>query len=511
MLARFATAAAAIALLFLTVAGVHGQEAAFDQTETCEGKAEGAECWKQLSSHPGCYVWDNGLKAEQTVSWTGACNGSVADGEGVLTWADPEDASVYEGVLIGGKLHGRVSATQGNGTVSEGNYAAGQRVGRWRHVWADGTVVEGIMANGRVTGRWVWRYADDPAGDPADHGYVRESPYVNGEIHGTVVERFANGTVHETPYVNGEMHGTKVSRFADGTVRETPYVNDEMHGTMVQRDADGDVTETPYVRGDKHGTEVTRDADGDVTTETPWVNGEMHGTRVQRHGGEESDANPAWIVFETPFVNGEIHGTMVVRSWHSVTETPFVNGRPHGTEVERFRDGTVTETPWVNGKKHGTAVRRDADGNVTDEYRYVNGEEQPELSLGLAGETASSLTGNAPMSGGTAPCEIPGLTDGTLDVQSLDTDTLGLPWCPASVSIQRRAFALQAEAIRCRLATDPPVPNAAEAREALKQTCERLAALSDRGNVSSGFSRDLAGGVSVGSGGSCQCPAGFYQ
>ena len=37
------------------------------------------------------------------------------------------------------------------------------------------------------------------------------------------------------------------------------------------------------------------------------------------------------------------------------------------------------------------------------------------------------------------------------------------------------------------------------------------ATLNDPGNVSSGFSRDLAGGASVGSGGSCQCPAGFYQ
>ncbi len=166
-------------LLVLAVAGVHGQAPpAFDPAETCEGKAVGAECWHQLESHPGCYVRNDGLESEQqTVSWTGACNGSVADGEGVLTWANPEGAIVYEGALVGGNRHGR-------GRMS----------------FDSGVVWEGTFANGRRTGRWVERHEN----------VVIEVPYVNDEIHGTLVARRTDGTVIEDPYANGERQGTRV-------------------------------------------------------------------------------------------------------------------------------------------------------------------------------------------------------------------------------------------------------------------------------------------------------------
>ena len=277
---RTAVALAAL-LLVVLAAGVHSQ--AFDPAETCEGTAEGAECWKQLSSHPGCHVWNRGpitwkrgLIPEQTATWSGACNGSVADGEGVLTWADREGAIVYEGALVGGKPHGRGSETDGNGSVAEGTYAAGQPAGRWRVTFGlSGIVDEGIFANGRPTGRWITRYGD---------GMISETPYVNGEEHGTQVTRhgatagpLAN-RVTETPYVNGEIHGTKVTRDAAGNViRETPYVNGEKHGTEVWRftyDSYVRITETPWVNGERHGTEVKRNADGNVIERVRYVNGE---------------------------------------------------------------------------------------------------------------------------------------------------------------------------------------------------------------------------------------------
>ena len=292
------TAAAAL-LLSLSAAGVHGQAPGFDPAQTCEGKAEGAECWHQLDSHAGCYVWNNGLKPEQTVSWTGACNGS--EGEGVLTWADPaattaaafgpipgtEGVIVSEGALVGGKLHGRASVTSGDGTVAEGFYANGLRSGRWRFT-SDRGVAKGIYANGRQAGRWVYRFAS---------GTVTETPYVNDEIHGTEVRRTASGTVTETPYVNGEVHGTRVERDSFGIVTETPYVNSKKHGTKVERwENDRRVTETPYVNGKIHGTEVERWSDGKVT-ETPWVNGQRHGTEVRR--------NADGTVARIRYVNGE--------------------------------------------------------------------------------------------------------------------------------------------------------------------------------------------------------------
>ena len=47
---------------------------------SCEGQAEGAECWMELESHPGCYVWDDYYYADQLVTWTGGCSGGLACG-----------------------------------------------------------------------------------------------------------------------------------------------------------------------------------------------------------------------------------------------------------------------------------------------------------------------------------------------------------------------------------------------------------------------------------------------
>lgn len=165
---RTATAAA---LLFLAVASVHGQDA-LHPAETCAGTAGQGHCWKQLRSHPGCYVWNSEQRATWIASWTGACSGSFADGEGTLTWRYPGSGRItFEGVLAAGRLHGRVRETQG-GTVSEGSYAGGER-----------------------TGAWVSRTAD---------GDVWEGTYINGKLHGTTVFRRANGDVSEARYVNGE-------------------------------------------------------------------------------------------------------------------------------------------------------------------------------------------------------------------------------------------------------------------------------------------------------------------
>ena len=147
----------------------------------------------------------------------------------------------------------------------------------------------------------------------------------------------------EIPYVSGKIHGTRIERWADGTVNYLPYVDGERHGTHVFRRADGGVIESPYVNGELHGTEVYRFAGGDVL-EVPWVNGEKHGMEIER-----------WS-------NGDVY------------ETPYVNGEIHGTRVYRYASGTVSEVPWVNDERHGTAISRRPDGRVF-ETRWVNGEE----------------------------------------------------------------------------------------------------------------------------------------
>ena len=56
----------------------------FDPERLCAGKSKRAECWKELTGQPGCYVWDDSLITDQNVTWTGECSAWRAQGEGTL-------------------------------------------------------------------------------------------------------------------------------------------------------------------------------------------------------------------------------------------------------------------------------------------------------------------------------------------------------------------------------------------------------------------------------------------
>lgn len=276
---------------------------------SCEGQAEGAECWKELKSHPGCYVWDDHYYADQTVTWTGECRDGLASGTGTLKWVRGDDEYENTGLLRNGKRHGDWVLRYADGTVWEGPMVDGKRHGRWVERLADGGVQEGSYVEGKRHGQWTVRRAD---------GDVYQGPVVEGKKHGQWVERYADGNVHEGPYADGKAHGQWVLRSADGGVREGPYVDGKKNGRWVERFANGNVAEGPYVDGKRHGQWIWRLADGSVH-EGPYVEGKNHGQWVERHANGGSA--------EGPYVDDKRHGRWSVRSPDGRTETvTFVNG-----------------------------------------------------------------------------------------------------------------------------------------------------------------------------------------
>ena len=107
--------------------------------ETCAGKPKGAECWKELASHPQCYVWDDDYDEDRTVTWSGKCSRNLAQGTGKLSWEKKnKDGKLtwgsYEetGVLERGKKHGRwVEHSSTNAEIREGSYVEGKKDGLW--------------------------------------------------------------------------------------------------------------------------------------------------------------------------------------------------------------------------------------------------------------------------------------------------------------------------------------------------------------------------------------------
>ena len=100
--------------------------------------------------------------------------------------------------------------------------------------------------------------------------------------------------------------------------------------------------------------------------------------------------------------------------------------------------------------------------------------------------------GNAGVTAGRGPCQIPGYPNPPGGVANL-----GFPWCPANVSLQVRAFALQAAGAQCAIGTgssSTPEQISARRRE-IKAACDRLSALG---------ARLAAPGAP-----NCQCPPGL--
>ena len=236
-------------------------------------------------------------------------------------------------------------------------------------------------------------------------------------------------------YDGGEKTSESTGSLTDG----------KMHGQGVTRYAEGDVLEGPYVDGKRHGQWVLRLADGGVR--------------------------------EGPYVDGKPHGQWVLRlADGGVQEGPYVDGKKHGPWVERFADGGVQEGPYVDGKKHGPWVFRWADGRV-EQRTYEDGEEVRRSSRRQTGSAAA----------GRGRCQVPGYPNPPGGVSNL-----GFSWCPASVGLQVRSFALQAAGAECAIATgSSSTPEQIEARRReIRAACDRLSALGQ---------------------GNCQCPAGLGQ
>ena len=103
------------------------------------------------------------------------------------------------------------------------------------------------------------------------------------------------------------------------------------------------------------------------------------------------------------------------------------------------------------------------------------------------GTTSGERSGTSDATAGGGPCQVPGYPNPPGGVAKL-----GFSWCPSSVGMQVRAFALQAAGAECAIATgSSSTPEQIEARRReIEAACGRLAALGQ---------------------GNCQCPPGLGQ
>ena len=100
-------------------------------------------------------------------------------------------------------------------------------------------------------------------------------------------------------------------------------------------------------------------------------------------------------------------------------------------------------------------------------------------AVGSPGDSAASggSSGNTGATAGGGTCLVPGYPNPSGGVANL-----GFSWCPANVSLQVRAFALQAAGAQCAIATgSSSTPEQIKARrQEIRAACDRLAAVGAR-------------------------------
>ena len=127
------------------------------------------------------------------------------------------------------------------------------------------------------------------------------------------------------------------------------------------------------------------------------------------------------------------------------------------------------KTPWDLAQANEKLQGSDGYWRLND-ARFQGGQ-RGELSPLPTSQTPAS---NAAVSAGTGSCEVPGYPSPPGGVANL-----GFSWCPASISMQARAFALQAAGAQCAIAigsSSTPEQIQARRRE-ISAACARLAAL----------------------------------
>ena len=182
------------------------------------------------------------------------------------------------------------------------------------------------------------------------------------------------------------------------------------------------------------------------------------------------------------------HKKVLRNAWARLPESQKAAARARRKSQSDGGGGWAALVAGVAGGAMASASGLDA-ATATELGATIAGSVLADEAVGSGGTGAASggTSGNTGATAGGGPCQVPGYPNPPGGVSNL-----GFSWCPASVGLQVRSFALQAAGAECAIATgSSSTPEQIQARRReMRAACDRLAALGQ---------------------GNCQCPAGLGQ
>ena len=182
------------------------------------------------------------------------------------------------------------------------------------------------------------------------------------------------------------------------------------------------------------------------------------------------------------------HKKVLRNAWSNLDERQIAAAKAQRKAQSGGGGGWAALVAGVAGGAIASASGLDA-ATATELGATIAGSVLADEAVGSSGTGAASggTSGNTGATAGGGPCQVPGYPNPPGGVANL-----GFSWCPASVSLQVRSFALQAAGAECAMATgSSSTPEQIEVRRReIRAACDRLSALGQ---------------------GNCQCPAGLGQ
>jgi hypothetical protein len=203
----------------------------------------------------GCKVWDSSPKANESVTWSGACSGGYAEGSGLLQWTvDGKPSSRFEGTFSGGKRNGKGVVTAPSGFGYEGNFVDDRYSGKGMMTFTDGGRYEGDFVAGQRTGKGVIAF---------NNGNRYEGDFIEGKLTGKGVMTFGNGNRYEGDFLEGKLTGRGVYTWKAGDRYEGDIVNGKPNGKGEIKLVSGDRYVGDFVDGKRTGKGIYTWVSGD--------------------------------------------------------------------------------------------------------------------------------------------------------------------------------------------------------------------------------------------------------
>ena len=243
----------------------------------------------------GCKIWTNNPDSNKFISWSGKCEGGMANGKGVLrayknkpgTQGNSKPYKMFEGYLKDGKLNGNGTFTNQNGVKMVGEWKDGKLNGKGTFS-INGDQFDGEWKDGKRDGNGTQTFANGVK-------YVGE--WKNDKWDGKGTGTFANGETYVGEWKDGKRDGNGTQTFANGVKYVGEWKNDkwEGKGTLTWANGDTYVGEWKDRKMDGNGTFTKANGEKYVGE---WWNGKRDGkgTLIWADGtkyvGDFKDDNP---------------------------------------------------------------------------------------------------------------------------------------------------------------------------------------------------------------------------